>query len=759
MLTQLKEIVQEIGQIPVLDEALTCVADRIVDVMKIDCCSVYLADYKSQSFELVATRGLSVEAVGNVSIGFTEGLIGLIGQKEEPINVADARAHPRFKHYPQVEEEFYHAFLGAPIIHQRRVLGVISIQQKRKRKFGQDEEAFLITLAAQMASEIANAEIRGVLRLGEVNHQSDKPQTIFGVPGSPGLGKGMGVVPQNRIQFKDYVLQRSTDISEDIAVYREAVLVTKEDIRELTRKVDGVVPEDVAMIFQLYEHLLDANSLGAEVEEKIQAEGWNAPSALKLVVESYRNRFAMMSDPYMRERAIDVEDLGGRVFAYLVNDKIEMKVLPDEIILVAEAVSASMLAEYPLDKVKGIISLKGSSNSHTAIMARAMGIPAVLGIADAPLSIFNRIPLLLDGYSGTVKVNADESEVKRFETLASEEKELERSIAGFADHGAITKDGVKLQVLINAGLSIELDSAHLALGDGVGLYRTEIPFMQRERFPSEQEQANLYRTMLQAYPDKEVIMRTLDVGGDKPLPYLVFKEENPFLGWRGIRLTLDHPEIFIVQVRAMLRASINFSNLSIMLPMITSISEVREARRLINQAFAEVTDELLEDEVLSRPKIGVMIEVPAAVYQISELARIVDFFSIGSNDLTQYVLAVDRNNPRVSAIYNSLHPAVLRVMLQIFEQSEQLGIPVTVCGEMGSDPAALILLLAMGYRELSINGQNLAKVKWVISQVDTSRAKQVLKEVLADSDPVTIHEKLNLELENMGLGGLVRAGK
>ena len=759
MLTQLKEIVQEIGQIPILDEALTCVADRIVEVMSIDCCSVYLADYKSQSFELVATRGLSAKAVGNVSIGFTEGLIGLIGQKEEPINVADAHAHPRFKHYPDAGEELFHAFLGVPIIHQRRVLGVMSIQQKRKRKFGQDEEAFLLTLAAQMASEISNAEIRGVLRVDEINHQSDKPKTIYGVPGSPGLGKGIGVVPQNRIQFKDYVLQRSTDISEDIAVYREAVLATKEDIRELTRKIDGVVPEDVAMIFQLYEHLLDANSLGAEVEGKIQTEGWNAPSALKLVIESYRNRFAMMSDPYMRERAIDVEDLGGRVFAYLVNDKIDSKIHSEEIILVAEAVSASMLAEYPLDKVKGIISLQGSSNSHTAIMARAVGIPAVLGVADVPLFIFNRTPLLLDGYSGTIKVNPDETEVKHFETLALEEKELERSIAGFASHGATTKDGVKLQVLINAGLSIELDSAHLALGDGVGLYRTEIPFMQRESFPSEQEQANLYRTMLQAYPDKEVIMRTLDVGGDKSLPYLVFKEENPFLGWRGIRLTLDHPEIFIVQVRAMLRASINFSNLSIMLPMITSVTEVREARRLINQAFAEVTDELQEGEVLSRPKIGVMIEVPAAVYQLSELAVIVDFFSIGSNDLTQYVLAVDRNNPRVSAIYNSLHPAVLRVMLQIIEQSEQLGVPVTVCGEMGSDPAALILLLAMGYRELSINGQNLARVKWVISQVDISRAKQILRDVLVDSDPVSIYEKLNLELENMGLGGLVRAGK
>lgn len=760
MLTKLKEVVQEIGQIPVLDEALTCVAQRLVEVMNIDCCSIYLADYQQKVFELVATEGLSEDAVGKIYIGFSEGIIGFVGQKGEPINVADSQSHWRYKHIPEVQEESYHGFLGTPIIHQRRVLGVITIQDKQKRKFGEEEEAFLVTLAAQMALEVANAEVRGVLRVNEANQEPTKRRhVIYGVPGSQGLNMGLGIVPEDRIQLKDYVLQRSNDISEDIAVYREAILATKDDVHALTQRIAGTVPEDVASIFQLYEQLLDASSLGQEVESKI-LEGWNAPSALKVVIEGYRNRFAMMSDPYMRERAIDVEDLGGRVFAYLVNDKVVPEVDAEAIILVAETVTAAMIAEYPIEKLKGIISLQGSGNSHTAIMARAMGIPAVMGMADIPLAVFNRCPILIDGYSGSIKVNPEEAEIKGFEQLIVEERELEQKIAKYAGLCAVTQDGEPLELHINAGLSVELDSSYLASGDGIGLYRTEIPFMQKERFPSEQEQVDLYRSMLQAYPDKCVTMRTLDVGGDKPLPYLSYEEDNPFLGWRGIRMTLDHPEIFIVQVRAMLRASIGSSNLRIMLPMITSVSEVREAKRLINQAFSEVEDEWLEEgEVLNRPEIGVMIEVPATVYQIPALAKHVDFFSIGTNDLIQYLLAVDRNNPRVSSIYNNLHPAVLAVLKQIIEQANAVDTPVTLCGELGADPASIILLLAMGYRKLSVNGHNLAKIKWVVSKVDIQDAQRILARAMSQADPNDISEMLSLELENMGLGGLVRAGK
>lgn len=759
MLTKLKEIVQEISQIPVLEEALACVAQRLVEVMQIDCCSVYLADYQEQYFRLVATDGLSADAVGRVTIGFSEGLIGLIGQREEPINVADAQAHPRFKHYPEVKEESYHAFLGTPIIHQRRVLGVISVQQKQRRKFSEQDEALLVTLAVQMALEIANAEARGVLQFSDSDVKTHKQRSIWGIPGSPGLAIGEGVVPSARAHLRDYVLRKSKNVKLEVKEYRAAVVATKRDIAELNERIEGSVPEDVATIFQMYDLLLDANSLGHEVEDKIK-DGWDAASALKIVSEDYQQRFSRMSDPYMRERAIDVADLSNRVFLHLVAEQTEFEKVADEVILVADVVSAAMLAEYPAGSLKGIVSLKGATNSHTAILARAMGIPAVMGISDVPLSLFGGRQLILDGYVGEIKVNPDEGTFAHYKLLVEEEQELEQTIAGYADIEAKTQDGCNIELLINAGLSVELDANYLASGDGVGLYRTEIPFMQRERFPSEQEQVELYRQMLTAYPDKTVTMRTLDVGGDKPLPYLNYKEDNPFLGWRGIRVTLDHPEIFIVQVRAMLRASIGYSNLQIMLPMITSLSEVREAKRLISQAYYEVNEDAVKNgQVLNRPKVGIMLEVPAIIYQLPEAASLVDFFSIGSNDLTQYLLAVDRNNARVSSLYSSYHPSVLRVLVQIVETVSSLGKPITLCGEMASDAGGIVLLLAMGYRKLSVNGQNLAKAKWVISHMKLARAEQLLADVLLKTDPEEVQELLNLELENMGLGGLVRAGK
>ena len=283
--------------------------------------------------------------------------------------------------------------------------------------------------------------------------------------------------------------------------------------------------------------------------------------------------------------------------------------------------------------------------------------------------------------------------------------------------------------------------------------------MLRERFPSEQEQVDLYRQMLEACPDKVITMRTLDVGGDKPLPYFPIVEENPFLGWRGIRLTLDHPEIFLVQIRAMLRANIGLGNLQIMLPMITSVSEVDESKRLIRQAFHEVSEEIVDqNKTLLMPKLGVMLEVPAVIYQIQQLADKVDFFSVGSNDLTQYLLAVDRNNPRVAGLYDSYHPAVLCALKSIAEQCKKFNVPVAVCGEMAGEPGGAILLMAMGYNKLSMNSHNLLKVKWVIRSVSLNHAQSLLTKILCLDSPQRVKEEINTYLESIGLGGLVRAG-
>jgi phosphotransferase system enzyme I (PtsP) len=761
MLTTLKRIVQEVNKIPVLDDALNFLAQRLQQAMKVDSCTIYLADYQKQHFMLRATEGLASDAVGNVAVGFSEGLVGLIGQREEPLNISDARSHPRFKHYPEVKEEKYHAFLGAPIIHQRKVLGVLTLQQKGKRRFSEDEEAFLVTIAAQLALEILHAEARGSIGHGSENQSSRVQKSLHGVPGSTGLAIGVGFIPDYKVELSSHVATRSDDKDFEIKRYRDAVITTREEVKKLSIRIAGEVPEDVQAIFQIYHHLLDANSLGKEVEAHIRL-GWDAATSLIHVVGNYIEQFRNMSDPYMRERAVDVEDLSNRILANIISQNGEHKRLEvpeQDTILIAKEISAPMLADFPRDKLKGIISIRGSANSHAAILARAMGVPAVMGLTNVPPSLIDGKLILLDGYSGEIIVSPSSSVCREFKLLVKEELDLSRQIELQADLPTVSKDNVEMALYINAGLSAELESSHFNQGEGVGLYRTEIPFMLRERFPTEQEQLSLYRTMLQSSPDKQITMRTLDVGGDKPLPYFPISEENPFLGWRGIRLTLDHPEIFLVQVRAMLRASIGLENLHIMLPMITSVSEVKEARRLIRQAYHEVSEEAnASQQTLLMPKIGVMLEVPAVIYQLPQLASKVDFFSVGSNDLTQYLLAVDRNNPRVADLYDSYHPAVLSALKTIIDQSSELNVPVTVCGELAGEPGGAILLMAMGYRKLSMNSHNLLKVKWVVRSMRLSEAKQLLENVLALENPEEVKQQVNLYLESIGLGGLVRAG-
>ncbi|WP_438864732.1 phosphoenolpyruvate--protein phosphotransferase [Neptunicella sp.] len=759
MLTTLKRIVQEVNQVIDFDDALSLLALRLKQATNADCCSIYLANYEQQNFHLKATEGLSKSAIGKVTIGFSEGLIGLIGQREEPINIDDARAHPRFKHYPEVKEEKYHAFMGTPIIHQRKVLGVITLQQIERRHFSEEEEAFLVTLAAQIALEIVHAQARGALDLSDATQRNKWQSTLHGVPGSEGIAIGTGYVANRISTLANQALKQVNNPAEERALYRDAVAMTRLEVQDMSDRMQSTLPEDVHAIFDMYLHLLDANSLGHEVEQKIDA-GWSAISGLKMVVEQYVQTFQNMNDSYMRERAVDVEDLGNKILGQMLQSQESEQRLPERTILIAEEISASMLAEYPPQSLIGIVSMRGSQNSHAAIMARAMGLPSVMGLTDVPVSMLSDQHLILDGYSGEIIVSPEANILAEYQQLANEELELFEHLQGLSDLPCVSKDACEVKLLINAGLSVELENTHSSDDDGVGLYRTEVPFMMRERFPSEKEQIELYRSMLMVDTSKKITMRTLDVGGDKPLPYLPINEENPFLGWRGIRLTLDHPEIFLVQVRAMLKASLGLSNLKIMLPMITSVNEVDEALRLIRQAFFEVSEEShLSGEVLSMPQIGVMLEVPAVLYQIPQLASRVDFFSIGSNDLTQYLLAVDRNNPRVSDLYDSYHPAVLRALKFIIDQANQLNKPVTLCGEMAGEPGGALLLLGMGYRNLSMNRHNLLKVKWVIRSIGTSEAEALLEEVLNMSTPQEVREALNLKLETLGLGGLVRAGK
>lgn len=343
-----------------------------------------------------------------------------------------------------------------------------------------------------------------------------------------------------------------------------------------------------------------------------------------------------------------------------------------------------------------------------------------------------------------------------FSRLAEEEKELYAGLSELRELRAETPDGVRIPLCANAGLVADIRPAIQAGAEGIGLYRTEVPFMIRDRFPGEEEQYLIYRQLLESFSPKQVTIRTLDVGGDKMLPYFPIEEENPYLGWRGIRVTLDHPEIFLVQLRAMLRASSGLNNLKVMFPMVSCVQEVEEALRLLRQAYREMID---EGSMVVFPKTGIMIEVPSAVYQIASLASKVDFISIGSNDLTQYLLAVDRNNSFVASMFDSLHPAVITAIRHVIDAVHLQNKKVSLCGEMASDPAAVIVLLGLGIDSLSMNAHSLPRVKWIIRNFTVERAKQLLGEVKAFEHGRDIRLHFEKALEDAGLGGLIRAGK
>ncbi|MFT4927152.1 MAG: phosphotransferase system enzyme I (PtsP), partial [Phenylobacterium sp.] len=404
------------------------------------------------------------------------------------------------------------------------------------------------------------------------------------------------------------------------------------------------------------------------------------------------------------------------------------------------------------------VSVKGSSNSHAAIMARALGIPAVMGVTEIPLLQLEGEQIIIDGYSGTLLVAPPADVVKEYQQLVDEECELEQELQVETHLPAMSLDGESISMMLNAGLGTEFEYALAGASDGIGLFRTEYLFMTKQTFPSEQEQYELYREVLSKHEDLPVIMRILDIGGDKSLPYLPIVEDNPFLGWRGIRITLDHPEIFLVQVRAMIRANVDFGNLQIMLPMVCAVEEVDESLRLINQAYFEVKEES-PDVVVAKPLVGIMIEVPSMLYLIDDLADKIDFCSVGSNDLTQYMLAVDRNNARVSALYDFFHPAVLRALKDIINKAEFHGISTSICGELAGDPGGAILLFAMGYRQLSMNANSLAKVKWVLRKMTMSECEQLLHRCLYSSHAATVRREINQFMESKGLGGLIRAGR
>ena len=762
MLKTLKRIVQDVTTAGDLTEALTTLVQRVREALSIDAVSVYLIDNKRAEYVLFATDGLDKQAVSTVRIPLNKGLVGLVGRREEPINIDNAPAHAAFLFEPRLAETHLLAFLGVPIIQHRKLYGVLTAQQTEQRCFDDAEEAFLITLTAQLGGIIAHADATGELATltqpqSLENTRSDSTQvTLTGIGCVPGVGIGSAVVVYPSADIDAVPRQLIEDIEQEVSLFYDALQAAREKMHRLSRRMKSSVAESEYALFDVYLHILDKDNLGIEVEQEIREHRLSAQSALASVIKQHVFHFENMKDDYLRERASDLRDIGRRVLAELQSHQHVEINYPRRTILIGDEITAAALAEVPEGQLAGIVSAKGANNSHVAILARALGAPTVMGVRGLKLDHLARRALIVDGYDGRVFISPSKTLLTEYKQLAQEEDELNQNLVSLRDKPAQTTDNHRISLQVNTGLAMDAGLSLSVGAEGVGLYRSEIPFMSRDCFPSEDEQYIIYRQILKAFAPRKVTMRTLDIGGDKILPYFPVEEDNPYLGWRGIRITLDHPDVFLLQVRAMMRASQDLNNLRILLPMVTTLNEVDEAIYLIDQAYAELLEEQLPIE---KPELGVMIEVPAAAYQARELAMRVNFLSVGSNDLTQYMLAVDRNNARVAGLYDALHPAMLQTLIKIVEGGHAAGVEVNICGEMASDPYAVILLLAMGFDTLSMNSASLPRVKWIIRSFSMAYVRKLLADVLKLEHASDIRLHLQRALEREGLGGLIRAGK
>ncbi len=749
MLDALRQIVQDLSAAPSFSAALALLVTRVSMTLDTEVCSIFLRDRDTGRFHFVANEGLNTGLVDDISLAPGEGIVGLVAERAEPVNLDQVSRHPRFFFVPGLTEEEFNAFLGVPIIHVREVLGVLVVQDREGRRYDEDEVAFLVTLAAQVASRVAHAEATGDVQALIPGAARDRGESRFrGIPGVPGIGAGTALVVLPAARLELVTERRAVDIGSELELFERAIGQARADIERINEEMAKNLGPEERELFNAYLHMLDDAALAGDVRERIRDGQW-AQGALKQAIFEQAAGFERMQDSYLRERSADVRELGARVLAELQEIGGKKTRLPDDIVLVAEEVTARMMADFPVERLRGIVSLKGSRNSHGAILADALGIPTVMGAGDVPIYSMESQSVIVDGYYGEVFVNPGALVRDSYAQFLAEEREFARDLETLRDVPGATRDGHAINLWVNIGLVGEITRSLDRGAEGIGLFRTEVPFAMRDRFPTEEEQRGIYREHMQAFEPRPVTMRTLDIGGDKPLSYFPIDEENPVLGWRGIRVTLDHPEIFLAQVRAMLKANAGLEGiLRIMLPMVGRLEQIEEAKVLIRRAHKEVVEEGYE---VKAPLVGVMIEVPAAIYLTREIARMVDFLAVGSNDLTQYMLAVDRNNPRVADLFEEVHPAMLIALREIAKGCHAEGKPVGICGELAGTPEGAVLCIGMGYDVLSMNAANLLRVKWVIRQVSLRDCRRILARALRMRSGKAIMAFVRDQLVTLGL--------
>ena len=697
------------------------IVEGISQALVVDVCSLYQLN-QQQDLQLLASQGLKNSHP--VSIPKGKGLVGQVVDTVQVINIINPEQQPDYFYIPDTDEARFKSFCGIPLVQQACVVGVLVVQRKQPVVISVEDEAILLTLAAHLALLLNNLPVSS----GDIHHR-----LIKGVSGAKGLAIGHAFLCQSET-LEAVNVQHSQDVNEELQAWKILQKNTLNELHQEREQVEKSIGESLASVLDAYKQLLLDPLFISQVDNHIAA-GSTLPWALKQAVNYFADVFLAMDDPYLRARHEDIFHLGDKLYQ-VWNRTQGQHIKPAEhkpvdierpFVLCGDTISVSDIASLPAEKLKGIVCSGGAALSHVAVFANALGIPAVMGVGE--LVIQNNDKLIVDGDRGEVYLNPADSLIKEYRDLIKGRQLFKRETEQTCHLPAVTQDGHRVIVMANSGLQADILPGLNNGAEGIGLYRTELPFMVRTNLPTEDEQVSIYRQVIEAYGDKPVCFRLLDIGGDKPLPYLPsLREENPALGLRGIRFLLGNELILKTQIRAILRASLDTNHTQLLLPMITATQELD---RLIYLLDSEVQGLNQLGINAHRPPLGVMVEVPGIISMLPLWKSRIDFISIGSNDLSQYLLAIDRNNPQVALYYDPLHPGVLHELSRIVKTAAQCGLPLSVCGEMASDSVAALFLLGMGIRRISISAAHIPTIKWLIQQVNTKDTEQLITKAFA----------------------------
>ncbi|MHA1164518.1 MAG: phosphoenolpyruvate--protein phosphotransferase [Alphaproteobacteria bacterium] len=704
---------------------------EIAGIMVAEVCSIYLRR-RDESMELVATEGLNPEAVHKTHLARGEGLVGLVAERAEAVNLPEAQDHPSFAYRPETGEEIYHSFLGVPILRDGRAAGVLTVQNRTQRSYSEEEVEALQITAMVLAELVASGE------LGSSGAGQNTSHRMTGVDLSGGIALGHVVLHVPRVAVDTLIAEDSVHEAQRLD---GAIGHLRETIDEMLTRGDVARAGEHRDVLEAYRMFAHDRGWLRRLNEAI-ATGLTAEAAVAKVQNETRSRIVRQSDPYLRERFNDLSDLSNRLLRMLTGRTTAAdEDLPEDTILVAHTMGPAELLDYDRERLRGLILEEGGGASHVAIVARALDIPAI-GQAEGILNMLETGDfVVVDADTNEIHIRPSASVIDAYQDKIRFKTQLQARYAELKDQPAVTLDGEEVTLLMNAGLLVDLPHLQESGADGIGLFRTEFQFMISSTFPRLNEQQKMYEQVLEQVDGKPVVFRSLDVGGDKVLPYLrSTHEENPALGWRAIRMALDRPALLRTQLRALMRAA-KGREVRIMLPMVSDVSELIAARELIDREIRHM--EQYGYQLPEKLLIGVMIEVPALLWQLDRLFPLVDFASVGSNDLVQFFYAADRNNLRVASRFDPLSVPVLKMLGEIAEKAEKYKIPLTLCGEMAGQPLEAMSLIALGYRSISMAPASLGPVKAMIRSLDAGTAAKKLQEILASENAGIRAELLN----------------